>query len=98
MLTQICKTGIRLYWYFIPKEKRTVCLYKDHCSQYVFNEFDSSGFVAGVKALKYRYDNCNRHYTFFLDSGELLIKTNGGEVIHETDSSPIVVAGCRAQL
>jgi putative component of membrane protein insertase Oxa1/YidC/SpoIIIJ protein YidD len=95
MLIQICKTGIRLYWYFIPKEKRIVCLYKDHCSQHVFDAFDQRGFAAGLKALKHRYKNCNRYYTFSLINNELTIKTKKGEIIKENDASPIVVSGCR---
>jgi len=98
MLTRISKTGIKLYWYFIPKEKRIVCLYKDHCSQHVFNEFDQRGFVAGIKSLMARYRSCDNNYAFYLDKGVLHIKTQTGEVITEPNISDLVAKGCRAEL
>lgn len=98
MLTQICKTGIKLYWFFIPKEKRIVCLYKDHCSQHVFNAFDQRGFFAGLSALRKRYRSCNNRYSYYLKDNVLNIETQTGEIITEPDISNFVAKGCSADL
>ena len=87
-----------MYWYFIPKEKRIVCLYKDHCSQHVYNAFDERGFIEGVKALVSRYKNCNNRYVYYLEEGSLHIKTAGGEILNEDTISPLVAKGCRYSL
>lgn len=98
MLVYLCKVGIRMYWYLIPKEKRIVCLYRDHCSLHVYTAFDERGFVAGIKALVNRYNNCNNRYTYYLEEDRLYIKTAGGEVLDEDVVSPLVVKGCRYSL
>lgn len=98
MLSYLCKSGIRMYWFFIPKEKRIVCLYKDHCSQHVYNTFDNNGFLLGIKAFINRYNNCNNRYSYYLDDGYLFIKTSGGEILNEDAISPIVAKGCRCAL
>ncbi len=98
MLASLCKAVIRLYWYAIPKENRIVCLYKDHCSQHVYNAFDREGFVAGMKAFLKRYKNCNNNYTCELHDGSVTVKTATGEVINETEISDLVLSGCRVVL
>ena len=90
MLTALCKAGIRSYWYWVPKEKRIVCLYKDHCSQHIYNAFDSNGFITGLKALFNRWKNCNNHYEVFVEDESLFIKTKSGEIIDSQEISPII--------
>lgn len=98
MLASLCKTGIRLYWYLIPKERRIVCLYKDHCSQHIYNAFDKEGFITGVKTFLERYRNCNNNYTCQLKDNAVIVKTATGEIIEEAKISDLVHAGCRAIL
>ncbi len=97
MLAWLCQDLIKAYWFFIPKEKRIACLYKDHCSQHVFNSFDK-GFVCGVKAFIKRFRNCNNRYTYFIESDVIKIKTVTGEIIPESEISDLVAKGCRATL
>ncbi len=96
MLASVCKSFIRLYWYFVPKEKRIVCLYKDHCSQHVYNAFDQKGFIFGIKALRRRFKSCNNRYTCVLQDNVIKIKTATGETIESNDISDLVFKGCQA--
>lgn len=98
MLASLCKAGIRLYWKFVPEDKRIVCLYKDNCSKHVYNSFDQEGFLFGVRSFLYRYRNCNNDYSCRYKDGEIIIETSAGETIREEDISDLVLRGCRAML
>ena len=82
----------------IPKEKRIVCLYEDHCSQHVFNAFNNYGLIGGVKAFLDRYQNCTNHYTFSNVNGKIQIKTEKGQKITEEHINPLVLQACKANL
>jgi putative component of membrane protein insertase Oxa1/YidC/SpoIIIJ protein YidD len=97
MLAFLCKAGIRLYWHFIPKEKRIVCLYKDHCSKHIYNSFEH-GFMSGMRSLLHRYKNCNNTYTCTRENGTVVVRTSTGESIVGDEISDLVYAGCEALL
>lgn len=69
---------IKLYWFLIPKHKRRKCLFKKSCSNYVYETAKSKGLISGLKALKFRVNNCNSNYNILeIDSQKILItKTN----------------------
>ena len=69
---------IKLYWLLIPKNRRRRCLFKKTCSNYVYETARSEGFISGLKALKFRVNNCNSNYDILeIDSQKILItKTN----------------------
>jgi len=53
---------IKIYWVLIPKSKRRRCLFKTTCSNYVYNKTKSKGLISGIKALRFRIENCNTNY------------------------------------
>lgn len=69
------------YWKIIPAKNRKRCIFKISCSNYVYQETKSNGFLAGIKALKYRYENCRHGFELFenpMDGTMQLILPKGG--------------------
>lgn len=56
---------IQLYWKFIPASKRKKCIFRISCSTYIYQETKSKGFIGGVKAFRYRYQNCRNGFSTF---------------------------------
>ncbi|MET3537031.1 membrane protein insertion efficiency factor YidD [Chryseobacterium limigenitum] len=49
---------IRTYWIIIPAQKRRKCIFRISCSKYVYEKTINEGFIPGLKAFKYRFQNC----------------------------------------
>jgi putative component of membrane protein insertase Oxa1/YidC/SpoIIIJ protein YidD len=64
-MKQVLLLIIHCYWRLIPEEKRRCCVFKKSCSNYVFEITKQDGFLAGAKALLFRYNNCRGEFTFF---------------------------------
>ena len=62
---------IKMYWRIIPPSKRRRCIFRTSCSKYVYEKTTADGFVSGLKALKYRFQNCR--------SGACIIENPTGE-------------------
>lgn len=78
---------IQIYWKLIPAKKRKACIFKVSCSNYVFNETNSDGFLIGMRALKYRFQNCRQGFEIFenpIDGSKQLILPKG-EVLKEEE-------------
>lgn len=56
---------IRLYWKFIPSSKRRKCIFKKSCSNHVFEVTQKEGFIQGLKAFQFRYQNCRGNFQIF---------------------------------
>jgi putative component of membrane protein insertase Oxa1/YidC/SpoIIIJ protein YidD len=56
---------IRMYWKIIPSSKRKKCIFKKSCSNYVFEVTKKEGFINGLKAFGFRYENCRGNFTIF---------------------------------
>ena len=76
---------IRIYWSIISSNRRRQCIFKTSCSHYVYEQTLEIGFIAGLKALQYRYRNCRGGYMCYLnpitERPEMVLVS--GEVIHE---------------
>ena len=57
--------AVKIYWNFIPQSKRRKCIFKKSCSVYVFETTQKEGFMKGLKAFKFRYQNCRGNFTIF---------------------------------
>lgn len=42
----------------IPKSKRRKCIFRKSCSYFVYDSTKEFGILTGLKALKFRFDNC----------------------------------------
>ena len=49
---------IKGYWFFKAKNKPAKCIFKKSCSHFVYEETSKKGFLKGIKALKFRIENC----------------------------------------
>lgn len=56
---------IKLYWLLIPKTKRKKCIFRKSCSHYVFEILEQQGFLSGLKAFRFRYNNCRSGFEIF---------------------------------
>jgi len=80
---------IKLYWFLIPASKRRLCIFRKSCSNYVYEETSKKGFRSGIKALRYRYQNCRSSYILFNDplSDEKLMLLPNQQIIKEKEIS-----------
>ncbi len=85
MLSKCCCFCIKLYWRFVPEERRIICLYKESCSRYIYSIFEEQGVFGGFKALKYRFMNCHSDYELFRNGSNVYIKTRTGQIIDEVE-------------
>jgi uncharacterized protein len=56
---------IQLYWKLIPAKNRRRCIFKKSCSHYVFDTAKKEGFLKGIQAFKFRYQNCRSGFKLF---------------------------------
>ncbi len=78
---------IQIYWKLIPLKNRGKCIYKISCSNYVFQETKSNGLIKGLKAFRYRYQNCRQGFGLFqnpIDGTKQIILPNG-EILKENE-------------
>ncbi len=72
---------IKLYWFLIPKQKRRKCLFKTSCSNYVYEKTKHEGLISGLRALKFRINNCNSNYMIIEIHGEKVLITRANNLI-----------------
>ncbi|MBZ4043250.1 MULTISPECIES: membrane protein insertion efficiency factor YidD [Flavobacterium] len=58
---------IQIYWKVIPASKRKKCIFKKSCSNYVFETTQKEGFISGLKAFRFRFQNCRAGCQVFKD-------------------------------
>nr|WP_315027605.1 membrane protein insertion efficiency factor YidD [uncultured Chryseobacterium sp.] len=80
---------IKLYWATIPAHKRRQCLFKTSCSQHVYAQAMAGGLFKGLKALKYRYENCRSSAALIQNplTGKLQIILPNNQILNETEIS-----------
>jgi putative component of membrane protein insertase Oxa1/YidC/SpoIIIJ protein YidD len=61
-------SAIKLYWLFKPKGKPASCIFRKTCSHYVYQETFNKGLFLGLKALKFRINNCRNGFELYTDS------------------------------
>jgi uncharacterized protein len=58
---------IRLYWFCKSKNSQSKCIFRISCSHYVYEIAQKQGFLKGLKALRFRYQNCRFGFEIFRD-------------------------------
>ena len=76
---------IKIYWFFIPANKRKKCIFKQSCSNYVFNETQKKGLIKGIKALIIRIKNCRPGYNIIQIENQTYIITANNEMFQITE-------------
>tara|TARA_R110002033_G_scaffold167528_1_gene206739 strand:- start:16886 stop:17140 length:255 start_codon:yes stop_codon:yes gene_type:complete len=74
-----------MYWLLIPEHKRRKCLFKKSCSNYVYDKTKSEGFISGLKALRFRIDNCNPNYSIMELDKEIVLITKMNNIINKKE-------------
>ena len=79
---------IKAYWFFVLAEKRSRCIFRQSCSIYVYNVAKRKGFLSGVKALRYRYQNCRPGYQLLSTHNEVILVTRKAQVLSQKEIDP----------
>lgn len=58
-------------------------MFNESCSNYIYRETKEKGCKAGIKALKYRIDNCRPNYFLIDNNSRILLITAKNEVVEE---------------
>ena len=85
---------IKLYWFFIPADKRRTCIYHKSCSRHVYDITSEKGLFFGLKALRTRIKTCRpNHEIIYLDKeNTLLIKLSNGTILQQNEISANIVS------
>lgn len=77
--------SIRSYWILVPVKHRRKCIFKNSCSQYVYQEAETKGAISGFKAFVYRYKSCRPGFICYLNpiTGQIEMLLLTGEVVDE---------------
>ena len=79
----ILLSAIKAYQALMPKRFRSKCLFKESCSNHVLRITKEKGFMAGMQALQFRFNNCRPGY-FIIENGvKKLLVTAKKQVIEE---------------
>ena len=84
--------AIKSYWALIPASKRKHCLFKQSCSNYVFQEANAQGLVKGLKALLFRYKNCRPGYQLIPVKNKIILVSRNNEVFSEKEIDPRILS------
>ena len=84
---------IYVYWYaWPPFLKKRSCLFKESCSQFVFRVTKESGFVAGYKAMIWRYRNCRPGYRIVSNAeGKFEMRLVTGNMVPESEIADAIL-------
>jgi len=74
---------IKLYWKIIPASRRNRCLYKESCSNKVYNDTLREGLFKGLLSLYQRIKNCRPGYSLILINDEVIMRLIDGSVLSE---------------
>ncbi len=56
---------IRFYWFVKSKNNKPKCIFRESCSRYVYEITQEQGYLKGLKALKFRFENCRNGFELF---------------------------------
>lgn len=82
----------------MPADKRRKCLFKESCSQFVYNQTWEQGFLTGLSALVERNRKCRTGYKIIFEENNISLKLRDGSIIEESMISPNIVEPIRQQL
>jgi hypothetical protein len=74
---------IKFYWIIIPTSKRNKCLYKESCSNKVYNDTLREGLFKGLLSLYQRIKNCRPGYSLILINDEVIMRLKDGSILTE---------------
>ncbi|CAM2794029.1 membrane protein insertion efficiency factor YidD [Chryseobacterium flavum] len=79
---------IKIYWLVIPQSKRRKCIFRTSCSRHVYEKTIQEGFISGLKAFKYRFQNC-RSGAYIIENlyGEIQIILPNHQILNKTEIS-----------
>lgn len=85
---------IKAYWALIPAHKRRSCIFSKSCSRHVFDISKAYGFIKGLQAFLYRFNNCRPGHKMFLNpfNDKMQIILANGEVLEENEISEHILS------
>jgi uncharacterized protein len=83
---------IEIYWLLIPQAKRKNCLFHESCSRYVYRTLKGEGFLKGLKAFKFRFQNCRPEYEIIkIDDSAIILQFLDGTVLQQEHISENII-------
>jgi len=79
---------IKSYWLIIPESRRSKCIFKESCSNHVFKKTRTKGLFSGLKALRFRYQNCRPGYCLIPAGNEMILITRQQNVFAQEEIDP----------
>jgi uncharacterized protein len=78
---------IRTYWILVPEFRRRKCIFKNSCSNYVYEITEQKGFINGMRALKFRINNCKPEFDVFTNpiTGQRQMILRDGQIVDENE-------------
>jgi len=86
-MKQLLLIIIKLYWKFIPENKRRNCLFKESCSNYVFRHTKEHGFLKGIFAFNNRVKKCRGGYEIYTRQNGFEMRLADGSIVMEKEIS-----------
>ena len=82
---------IKMYWITIPKSRRRKCLFRESCSNYVYQETKYKGAISGLKAFLFRVRNCNSNHHLIKVEDKIILITKDQHVFTEEKISKYMI-------
>lgn len=76
---------IRIYWIAVPPSGRKQCIFRESCSRYVWRITISEGFLAGIRAFRFRNRHCCPGYAIYKYKNHYELKTVNGLILKENE-------------
>jgi len=73
--------AVRVYWLVWPRHLNRGCIYRETCSHHVYRIASESGFAAGLRALRHRFQTCRPGYTASTDASGLGLVLRDGSFL-----------------
>jgi len=81
---------IKLYRLALRPYISKTCLFKESCSVHVERVTNESGLVAGIKALRFRIENCQPGYYYVVRGENLILVTKHKIEIPMKEINPLI--------
>ena len=79
---------IHLYRRLVRPFFKATCLFRESCSVYVERETKKNGFQAGLKALRFRFQNCRPGYFWIHQDTNPQLVTATGVLLDKEEVNP----------
>ena len=81
---------IRSYWRLVPEARRRRCLFRETCSQYVYQQIKTRGVRAGLLALWQRLRACRPGFQLRVRAFNVEVICRDGTIISHAEIGEVI--------